>query len=326
MGFRARKPIRIAPGVRVTVSPRGIGASVGVGGARYSTHSFGRRTVSTRSGVPSVTLQRSVGGRRPASTPPIAVPAASTKPGLFAPKGEKQLYKAINAQDIDAIRQVGDEHAGLRVASWSLAGLKLLNDGPLEAARLLSDVFATGVDPAKDEFISKYHSTRLALPIAPGVTADLPVNRDAVGLALAEVTQDAGDINGAIAIVEQLEPTSYAAVSLAELYTQAQRWADVVDLTNGIQNEDEACALLLCYRGIALREQSLHDAAHEAFKEALRKRTQPTEIRHLALSERATNYLAQGKRSLARKDLERIIADDAGSDGIRARLAALAAS
>jgi hypothetical protein len=29
---------------------------------------------------------------------------------LFAPKGEKQLYKAVKAQDTQAIKQVGAEH------------------------------------------------------------------------------------------------------------------------------------------------------------------------------------------------------------------------
>ena len=49
-----------------------------------------------------------------------------------------------------------------------------------------------------------------------------------------------------------------------------------------------------------------------------------TPIRHLALAERAQNYLAQGKRGMARKDLERILAEDSGYEGVRERLAELA--
>jgi Tfp pilus assembly protein PilF len=41
------------------------------------------------------------------------------------------------------------------------------------------------------------------------------------------------------------------------------------------------------------------------------------------LAERAQNYLAQGKKSQARKDLERILAEDSGYDGVREQLAAL---
>ena len=62
MGFRMRKSIKVAPGVRLNVSKRGVGASVGAGGVRYSAHSSGRRTVSAQSGIPGVTYQKSVRG------------------------------------------------------------------------------------------------------------------------------------------------------------------------------------------------------------------------------------------------------------------------
>ncbi len=188
---------------------------------------------------------------------------------------------------------------------------------------MLQSVFDSGRDPAESPFVVKYLTTHIALHIAPGITADLPLGRDAVGLALAELKQRAGDLDGAIETVEQLTPTTYAAVSLAELYAQAARWDDVVDLTEGVKNDDDASALLLCYRGSAFRAKEYYDAANESLKEALRKRSQPAEIRHLALSERAESYLAQGKKAQARKDLERILAEDSNYEGVRERLAEL---
>ncbi|MGH3056624.1 MAG: tetratricopeptide repeat protein [Gaiellaceae bacterium] len=193
-----------------------------------------------------------------------------------------------------------------------------------EAERLLDEAFATGKDPATDKFVSTYLRTRLELPIAKGVTAELPVNRDAVGLALAELKQEHDDLAGAIDVVEQLEPNTYTAISLAELYAETGRWDEVIELTEGMKNEDDASALLCVFRGQALREQGFHDAAHEAFKEALRSRSRAATIRHLALAERAKNYLAQGKKGMARKDLERILAEDSGYEGVRERLAELA--
>jgi tetratricopeptide (TPR) repeat protein len=326
MGFRMRKSVKIAPGVRLNVSKTGIGASVGAGGVRYSAHSSGRRTVSARTGVPGVYYQKSVrgGGSAGAGRAEQAAPPATSakKPRLFAPKGEKELYKAVKAQDPQAMRRVGDEHPDFQLASYSISGLMLLSSEPTEAQRLLEQVFATGQDPASDRFISTYLFTRLALPIAKGVTADLPINRDAVGLALAELKQENEDLEGAIDAVEQLEPTTYAAVSLAELYSHG-RWDEVIELTEGVKNEDDAGALLSVYRGKAFREQGFHDAAHEALKEALRSRTRAAPIRHLALAERAQNYLAQGKKAQARKDLERILAEDSGYDGVREQLATL---
>lgn len=325
MAFRMRKSIKVAPGVRLNVSKTGVGASVGGKGARTSVHSSGRRTTTLGSGVvPGVYYQKSAGGGR-SSQAATAEPAPSRKkPGLFAPKAEKKLYKAVRAQDFPAMKRVGNDHPDFRIAAWSLAGLQLVNESPEEADKLLSDVFASGRDPADDAFVKKYLYTQLTLSIASGVAAEVPVSRDAVGLALAELKQDAGDLAGAIDVVEQLEPTTYAAVSLAELYALTERWDEVIELTEGIKNEDDASALLLCYRGMALREQGFHDAAHEALKEALRSRSRPTEIRHLALSERAANYLVQGKNGMARKDLERILADDSSYEGVRERLTALA--
>ena len=97
----------------------------------------------------------------------------------------------------------------------------------------------------------------------------------------------------------------------------------MIELTEGVKNEDDASALLSVFRGQAFREQGFHDAAHEALKEGLRSRSRAAEVRHLALSERAQNYLAQGKKAQARKDLERILAEDSSYEGVRERLAAL---
>jgi tetratricopeptide (TPR) repeat protein len=327
MGFRMRKSIKVAPGVRLNVSKSGVGASVGGRGGRYSVHSSGRRTVSAGGGViPGVSYQKSLGGGGSRSEPQSSgsAPVAPKKPGFFAPKGEKELYKAVKSQDVQAIKRVGDQHSDFRLPSYSLAGLMLLTDEPTEAERLLGEAFASGTDPGSDKFISTYLFTRLELSIAKGVTAELPINRDAVGLALAELKQDHEDVAGAIDVVEQLEPTTYAAVSLAELYGQTGRWDDVIELTEGIKNEDDASALLCVFRGQAFREQGFHDAAHEALKEALRSRSRAAPIRHLALAERAQNYVAQNKKGMARKDLERILAEDSSYEGVREQLAELA--
>jgi tetratricopeptide (TPR) repeat protein len=331
MGFRMRKSMKIAPGVRLSVSKSGVGASVGGKGARYSAHSSGRRTTTLGSGVvPGVYYQESSGGGRSRSGSQSRAqqqaPPPLKKPGLFAPKGEKELYKAIKAQDVQAIKSVGVYYKDFRLPSYSLAGLMMLMDEPNQAEQLLSEVFATGKDPAEDEFVSSYLFTRLELSIARGITAELPVNRDAVGLALAELKQDHGDLDGAIDVVEQLEPTTYSGVSLAELYAQTERWDDVIELTEGIKNEDDASALLCVFRGQAFRHQGFHDAAHEALKEALRSKSRAAPIRHMALAVRAQNYIAQGKMRMARKDLERILAEDSSYEGVREQLAELTPS
>jgi tetratricopeptide (TPR) repeat protein len=313
--------------VRVNVSKRGVGASVGGKGGRYSVHSSGRRTVSAGSGiVPGVYYQKSVSGkgsRGGSAAAAQSAPVAPKKPGLFAPKGEKELYKAVKAQDPEAMQRVGEAYPDFQLPAYSVAGFLLVKSAPEKAESLLAEAFATGDDPAQDKFIANYMTTFVGLPIAEGVTAELPLNRDAVGLMLAELRQEEGNLEGAIEVVEQLEPTTYSGVSLAELYAQTERWNDVIELTEGIKNEDDASALLCVFRGQSFRQQGFHDAAHEALKEALRSRSRAAPIRHQALAEHAQNYLAQGKKAMARKDLERILAEDSGYVGVREQLAEL---
>jgi tetratricopeptide (TPR) repeat protein len=200
----------------------------------------------------------------------------------------------------------------------------LNGDDLAEVKRLLSAAFAAGDDPGTHPFAQKYLQAEIQIHVATGITVHLPVNRDAVGLALAEAYQHTGEVDKAIDVVEQLDPTTYAAVSLADLYTEAKRYNDVVELTDGITNQDDATMVRLVFRAVALREQELYDAAQIAFKEALRYPSRPAELRHLALLERAHNFAAQGKKAQARKDLEHIIAEDSKYPGVREQLAELA--
>jgi tetratricopeptide (TPR) repeat protein len=325
-----RKSIQVAPGVRLNVSKSGVGASAGVRGARYAAHSSGRRT--TMIGDPIFGIgymdqssgrrkgSARAGGRQSSRAQPAPSPAPPAKPGLFAPKGEKRLWKAVRAQDVDAVVSVGNEFPDYRVAAYSVAGLLSAKSEPERAGPLLAEVLESGEEPAADTFIRKYVAGAMVLPIAPGVEAELALSRDAIGLLLAELRQEEGNVADAIDAVERLEPTTYAAVSLAELYSQVGRREDVIQLTEGLANEDDATALLLVYRAIALRESGYLDGALEAFKEALRSRSRDTAIRHLAYSERARVYAVQGKKAMARKDLERIIAADSAYPGVRERL------
>ena len=325
MPFRFRKSIKVLPGVHLNVSKSGIGVSVGVKGARYSVHSSGRRTASV--GIPgtglSYTKTLSGGAKRrvPSTVPAQQAPPPAPKPGFFAPKGEKELHKAFTTTDLTKIVESGTEFSEYRPVAYALAGILAVEAGMRDEARnLFSMVRQIGIDPGEHPFALKYVGYAVRVAIAPGVTALIPFGWDAVCLLLAELHQEAGDLDAAIDVVEQLEPTAHAAVSLSELYTQAGRYDEVVELTNGIKNEDDATALLCVYRGVACREQGFYDASREAFKEALKSKSRKADIRYLGLSERSYTYLAENKRKMARKDLERILAEDAAYAGVQERL------
>lgn len=336
MGFRVRKSFKIAPGVRMTVTPKSLGLSAGVKGARISANTSGRvtRTLSVPgTGISHVSSSTSRSGSRTrarsgARSAGIAAPAVSPKapaPGLFAPKWEKELHKALIAKPEAAeLARIGSQFEQARpLAALFEAVRGAVPAGNSHRALELTDwLFGTGYDPSKDAFVTKYlpdHGFRLA--IADGIEVSLPLDRDYIGLMLAELHQAAGDPAAAVDVVEQLEPSTITAVSLAELYAEQQRWEDVVDLTEGLTNEDEAATFLLIQRGIAFREQSFPDAARESFKEALRIRSRPAELRQRALIERALTYLSEGKRAMARKDFEKVLSENSAYPGLREHLA-----
>src|SRR5256885_7301976 len=123
MGFRVRRSMQIAPGVRFNVSKTGVGLGFGPRGLRYTVHSSGRRTLTARSGIPGLYYQeqhqagRRQSGRRQTVSPPM--PQRMPKPGLFAPKGEKELYHAILKQAPGAeIAQIGVRHPEYRALAY----------------------------------------------------------------------------------------------------------------------------------------------------------------------------------------------------------------
>ena len=331
MGFRYRKSIKIMPGVRMNVSRSGIGYSAGVRGARVSRSPTGRVTRTLSLPGTGIGHTQTIGSgsssarARSAAALTQVAPAAPPKPGMFAPAWEKALHKAMLGAHADptalpAIARANPEH---RVVIAALEGFMRMATGDNERTRaLFAWVFAQRVEIADHPFVCTYlGASSSTIEIANGVSATLPLDTSTVALAVAELHQSAGDLDAAIATVEHIDPpTTVAALSLTELYLEAGRHQEVVELTQGITNTDDVGALLCVFRGSALREQGYNDAARESFKEALRVRSRPAEIRHRALLERAQSYMAQNRFAMARKDLERILAEDSSVPGLREAL------
>lgn len=330
MGFVARKSFKVMPGVRMTVSKSGLSASAGVRGARVSVNSKGH--VRGTAGIPGTgvyyTQRLNSGARRsPTARPAAAAPAPRppAKPGLGAPKWEKELYKAIQAQRWQDLASIAQAHPVAAPLIGALDGLNAMSteDNP-RAREVLRWVWSTPIRPENEAFVRTYLPTsHVTINIASGVSGTFPISRDAVGMALVELEQDAGDLDAAIATAEQLDPSVFAAVSLCELYLATQKYSEVISTTDGLNNVDDATCLLIAYRGVALREQGHLTAAREAFKEALKSKSRDAAIRHFALIERAKTQAFDGKRAMARKDLERVLAEDASFPGVRELLAEL---
>ena len=264
MGFRVRKSFKLAPGVRMTVTPRGVGVSAGPRGAKLSVHSSGRLTQTLSIPGSGISHRETIkpSARRPGSPtaptgPSRPSPTASPTPGLIAPKWEKQLWTVAIRQpsppDIADVAKL--DPRSHHVVAFLETVMHFLPSAEMHSARgRVEWLWSSGYDPVRDPFLNRYMpDLTIVLGLTAEITAALPADRDALGLLLAELRQATGDVAEAIDCVESLTPSSPAAVSLAELYASENRWQDIVDLTNDIENDDELLTYLLIQRGVGLR-------------------------------------------------------------------------
>lgn len=257
----------------------------------------------------------------PPSGAPTSAPGSPPYPA-DPPAWERDLLDAVRTGRYAAVaRTHGRADPTLRLLAAALDGLA--EPDPVRARELLGWVTAQGTTALHHHpFTTRHLADRTwPVPIAHGVTAHLGITTDVVLLAVAELHQAAGDLDAAIWTVEQAEPTAPAALSLTELYGEAGRHSEVVDLTDGTVNADDATALLLVFRGRALAALGRVDAARDALQEALRVPQRASSVRHRALLERAR--LAQGDPAAARRDLETIRAADPDFPGLTDALAQL---
>jgi tetratricopeptide (TPR) repeat protein len=340
MGFRVYKSVKLGKGVRLNLSKSGIGISAGVPGARYSVHSSGR-TVKTV-GVPGSGVyyrkdSYSKGGResRSSAAPaPTAVAPSYPKASVLAPKAEKVFVQGVTAymqglyadaltafQDVEA-RDSGSEHVGEELfAGMCLVGLERIPEAiPYLEAALSSDF------SIPDPLMSKYGiGGAMGIGVTSAVSVTVPMSNLAVALILAEAYQRTDQRHKAVELLESLgaeapgEPVF--SLSLADLYFEANQWDDVVRVTEGIQtNEDDVTLSILMFRAYALNELGMSDAALALSKEALRTKKRNPDLLRFARYIRGRAYEKAGKANMARKEYEKVYAEDANYSDVAERL------
>jgi tetratricopeptide (TPR) repeat protein len=317
--FRFRRSIKLGPGVRLNLGKTGLGVSFGVRGARRSFHTSGRQTASV--GIPGSGLgyvQTSSGGGR-SSAPPAELAA---KPGWFAPKHEKEFYKALQAyvqgQTEEArslFRSASQKDTGGRVlADDLLAGmLSLSAEKPDEAIPHLEQVVSSEVE-LPDELMRKYgFGGGIKLKVSERAMVEVEWGSLAAALALVECYQEQGRIEESIGVLQQLADTDEnpaILLSLCDLYAQTGAWDEIVDVAAGTSNDDDVTLEIRLLQARALREQGLDEAALDAYKDALRSKKRNPELLKEARYERGALLLGRGKKAQAMKDLQAVYAQD----------------
>lgn len=225
MGVRISKSFKVAPGVRVRVNTKSTSVSLGGKGVRYTVNSKGRRTTTVRVPGTGVRAQQVSGTRRSAprqhASPPhqnVVAAQAAPKPGMFAPKGEKRLYKILaaakglgQAELVTRCEQVAERFPDQRIAAATLAGLFALSEASAVAIRALGFVVDSGVEIAEDPFLRRYAPVKaFAMDSGHGLQQFVPLSRELVIMRLATVHLVAGHLDQAAVTAAQLADTPVA--------------------------------------------------------------------------------------------------------------------
>lgn len=219
---------------------------------------------------------------------------ARRTPGVLASAAEKAMHAAIASGDPDRIVAAAGQHPTHRLVGETVAGLLLLEPALPRGIELLTSAIGADQDVRTHRFVRTYlQDAGLTVAIAPGIVAHLPLMRMALGLLVAELHQLRNRRDEAVALLQSLEQTTWVRVSHAEIAFEAADYATVIDLTEGVVNDDDVTALLLAYRGRALAETGRYDEAMTAFARVLDYDGRAAEIKAMAHVGRGLVLLAQ---------------------------------
>ncbi len=351
MGFRLQRRIRIAPGIQLNLSKRGLGVSVGPRGARVSVGPSGKRV---SAGIPGTGMRYEVregwkagGGARGSCPPstgaraPLPVLPGALRVGLLG----KWLKPPDERAFINGAQRLlrGDRDGALSFFGQALGHNPACGDACLMLGLLLvsrkeeaaaAPYLEYAVRNCADGFpwISLYLGGQAAsfeLPITENVKAVLALDLRSAFLVLAEIYQREGRREEAAALLGRAWDgglrDNLVKLSLVELYNDLERDEELIELAQGTVNEDDVTLSILFYLGQALLRRGYLDAAAEALKAALRRRAgrDPElllEIRYVL----AQVYESSGKMAMAKKQYEQILARDYGFRDVQERLRVLA--
>jgi tetratricopeptide (TPR) repeat protein len=337
MGFRFHRSIGLGKFLRLNISKSGIGISVGIPGLRVSKGPSGTYLNVDLPGK-GLSYRKKLNSSASASRPAAeakngAEPPAEERPspGLFAPREEKELAKGLEDYEAGQLDEAldhflaaaPDEPGAAILAATLLAERK--DGSEFRAIELLEKVVQSD-DEFPTPLMEKYlASTEIDINVTPHVTVTVPVDGLAATLLLVELYQSTRRVREAIALLEEVAELSNQPVltlSLYELYASRKIWEGIIDRAQGVEPVDDVTVETAIYYGRAMQEKGLHDAAISVFSKALSKKKDrnPKLLREAAYW-RAVSYQVQGKHSQARKEFEKLYAEDPNFRDVGQRLA-----
>ncbi|MBI2891705.1 MAG: DUF4236 domain-containing protein [Nitrospirae bacterium] len=205
-----------------------------------------------------------------------------------------------------------------------LAGLIQYHSGKYDAAKKSLDRALSGADHGS--LFSKVGAgIAVEIPLTPEIGAEVAPTTAGLKLMLVEVLQASGEFEGALgllrALQQELPESPVVKLSLAELLAIGSQHKEVVNVLEGVQNNGPVETACLLYRGRALKALRLNDAAYQTFAPALyRTKDRPPSLLRDIRYEKAVCAEELGKKAEAKKEFERIYAEDPRFKDVKARL------
>jgi tetratricopeptide (TPR) repeat protein len=347
MGYlRARRSIKLGPGVKINLNKRSVGLTVGGRGAHYSVNTRGQRTKTV--GLPGTGLsyidrsstRRSASrasSRRTNTRASVADarPALPARPGILARHYERAFYlgttKLAAGQDkaaLTAFRDADtsdDKHRAISPALF--AGVLAFQLGDHAASVPYLERVTNSAQTLPDKLMSKYApSLHMSIEVNR-ISLPVPMGSLAAAMLLAECYCETGRVQEAIGLAQKLyehAATAGMLLFLCSMYLRAEDWDEIVHATAGISNDDDLTLTLRLWQAEAMEKQDLPDAALEVYRDALKSKKREEQLLKEARYNRAKLYLQVGKNAMAKRDLGRLYGEDPDYEDVAALLASLA--
>jgi tetratricopeptide (TPR) repeat protein len=355
MPFRFFQRFRIAPGLRLNVSKGGISLSAGPRGAQFTIGTSGTRATA---GLPGTGLHYTVhnphkklmgqpsgratggraGGQAAYEPPEPKLPNLSWLERLTTDSDSKDFidgWQAWGRGEVDValkkFRAVSANSKQGTDAAWVAAVLHGQREEYAQAISLLKRALKRADDLGQACRAHDF-TPKVQVSVTPQVDAMMVPTASSARLFLAELQQSNGDLKAALATLAQaladqpegqdIDPVMLAAFGeLATEVGDSKALHQFNVLAAQLGNDTPIHTAVMLYRARALFEQKLFDAALSVLTPALRRKKDryPELLRDIRFL-RGKTYEALNKRAQARRDFERVYAEDPEYDGIRQAL------